>query len=45
MLLVSMAKQADAACAVGSAAADGAPSDELFDLAAHDIKNALNVVN
>jgi len=31
--------------AVRSGAADAVPTDELFDLAAHDIKNALNVVN
>lgn len=42
-----MAEQADARpeCAVRSDAADAAPHDDLFDLAAHDIKNALNVVN
>ena len=28
-----------------SGASDAVPTDELFDLAAHDIKNALNVVN
>lgn len=28
-----------------SGAADARPTDDLFDLAAHDIKNALNVVN
>jgi len=31
--------------AVRSGAADAMPSDDLFELAAHDIKNALNVVN
>jgi K+-sensing histidine kinase KdpD len=31
--------------AVRSGTADAVPTDELFDLAAHDIKNALNVVN
>jgi K+-sensing histidine kinase KdpD len=31
--------------AMRSEAADAMPTDELFDLAAHDIKNALNVVN
>jgi signal transduction histidine kinase len=31
--------------AVRSGVADAMPSDDLFDLAAHDIKNALNVVN
>ena len=31
--------------AVRSGAADALRSDDVFDLAAHDIKNALNVVN
>jgi two-component system sensor histidine kinase KdpD len=31
--------------AVRSGAADAMPADDLFDLAAHDIKNALNVVD
>jgi signal transduction histidine kinase len=31
--------------AVRSGAADAMPADDLFDIAAHDIKNALNVVN
>jgi signal transduction histidine kinase len=40
-----MAEAGDGAGAVRPGAVDAAPRDELFDLAAHDIKNALNVVN
>ena len=40
-----MAEQATQADAVRPGGADAMPTDELFDLAAHDIKNALNVVN
>jgi K+-sensing histidine kinase KdpD len=40
-----MAEQATQDDAVRPGGADAMPTDELFDLAAHDIKNALNVVN